>query len=332
MHSYSIGNKWIVMAALLMAVIGTGCDKKSNDTPVEKMVDVAKNIRFEVVEAEDADYKERPALHSGKAGQNPVEIFDLGNGVEAQVSVERVLDKQKSDERRFVTRSLSEHNYTLLAYQGGTLKGALVGNVVNNQFVPTGPNPNLVLPHGTYLFFLYRTDKVTFDQSQHQLVLLRENVDEGLFGWTNVPINQDPDQYVKFTLERRGARMRIQLEGEENFGNISATLGMRLDNLVPISITYGLTTGAEDPNYDEVSENVLFPASNFDASLNAFLSTSTYHYFLDPTPCNSLQLTFTGGEIYNQPIAGKSLIFASDEVFGKNFSYLVKVKLRHNIS
>ncbi len=317
--------------ALLVVFVGTGCDKESKETPIENMVNVVENIRFKVEIVEESEEEELSALRSEKVEESSAESFDLGGGVEAIVTVDHIPNKQDCDEKRFITRSLSNNGYTLLAYQGGVLKGSLAGTVSEGQFIPSGSSPSLILPHGIYDFYLYRTDKVSFDQGQHKLIVSRENSAEGFIGWTKTEINQDPDQYVQFTIQRGGARVRIQLEGLMNFSNaITATLTNATGVKVPVSVENGLVTETDQLIYGDISESISFPTTNLGYYETAYQTNSPYLYFLEGTTCDLLKLTFTGGNFYNQSISGKSIVFSNTTQFTRNKTYLIKVKLKFN--
>ncbi len=317
--------KGVTLAILWSLIVWGGCGKSEKDNP--EVVDVVKNIRFEVLDHSFEKEKELPGSRSAIPKYLSSEQIYFGDGIEAEITVANA-PKQELEEQP-VTRSMANGYYTVLAYQDGILKGSLTGTVNNNIFVPTSTNSSLILPHGTYRFVCFN-DK--FSYAGNELSLARDKIGQAYIGITTAVIDQDPDQTVSFEMKHAGARIRIQIEAGMAIPKyVSATLTNAGGAPVPDLMTIDLTD-MDQRNAGEavINANCTFPEINTpNKEGGLFASTNNeFHYFVEGTRCDQLKITFQGGKIFGQSLTGKSLAFFSNAVFERNQSYIINVKFK----
>ena len=324
------------MAAAVFAL--SACHNELDNQPDGK-VNTSKQITFKV---NFEDYNTDEEVQGTRALAPDTlakQVIDLDNDLLAEVSIQR--DTTKID--RATTRALSNGTYTMLAYQGSTLKGEVTGTVNNGEFYVTGTP--MVLAPGTYDFVLYSD----LTRSGNTFIVDRSNMSNAQIGRTTgvVITSQLETQEVVFNLKHLGARMKIKLTGYMPYPAMAATLSSVNATSVPNQVVYdavadswtGYTNAA-------LSENCTFPANSVWAEgntggasgtyqdLNYPSTNSDYFYFLPTTDASKLELTFHSGKIYRVDFGNHnvSLTLAPNPavVMQNNGSYIINVKLRPN--
>ena len=324
------------MAAAVFAL--SACHNELDNQPDGK-VNTAKQITFKV---NFEDYNTDEEVQGTRALAPDTlskQVIDLDNNLLAEVSIQR--DTTKADHT--TTRALSNGTYTMLAYQGSTLKGEVTGTVNNGEFYVTG-NP-MVLAPGTYDFVLYSD----LTRSGNTFIVDRSNMSNAQIGRTTgvVITSQLETQEVVFNLKHLGARMKIKLTGYMPYPAMSATLSSVNATSVPNQVVYDAVADSwTGYTHAALSENCTFPATGtWNVGLSGgspgdFLDyhytslTNDYHYFLPTTDVSKLKLTLKSGKLYRIDFASHHtpLALSPDPavVMKNNGSYIINVKLRPN--
>lgn len=324
------------MAAAVFAL--SACHNELDNQPDGK-VNTAKQITFKVnFEDYNAD-EEVQGTRALAPDTLAKQVIDLDNNLLAEVSIQR--DTTKTD--RATTRALSNGTYTMLAYQGSTLKGEVTGTVNNGEFYVTGTP--MVLAPGTYDFVLYSD----LTRSGNTFIVDRSNMSNAQIGRTTgvVITSQLETQEVVFNLKHLGARMKIKLTGYMPYPAMSATLSSVNATSVPNQVVYDAVADSwTGYTHAALSENCTFPATGtWDVGVSGgspgvFLDyhytslTNDYHYFLPTTDASKLKLTLNSGKLYRIDFASHHtpLALSPDPtvVMKNNGSYIINVKLRPN--
>lgn len=324
---------------MVTAVLALSACHSELDNQPDGKVNTAKQITFKV---NFEDYNTDEEVQGTRALAPDTlskQVIDLDNNLLAEVSIQR--DTTKTD--RATTRALSNGTYTMLAYQGSTLKGEVTGTVNNGEFYVTG-NP-MVLAPGTYDFVLYSD----LTRSGNTFIVDRSNMSNAQIGRTTgvVITSQLETQEVVFNLKHLGARMKIKLTGYMPYPAMSATLSSVNATSVPNQVVYDAVADSwTGYTHAALSENCIFPANSVWAEgntggavgtyqdLNYPSTNSDYFYFLPTTDASKLKLTLHSGKIYRADFANHnaSLTLAPNPavVMQNNGSYIINVKLRPN--
>ena len=324
---------------MVTAVLALSACHSELDNQPDGKVNTAKQITFKV---NFEDYNTDEEVQGTRALAPDTlakQVIDLDNDLLAEVSIQR--DTTKID--RATTRALSNGTYTMLAYQGSTLKGEVTGTVNNGEFYVTG-NP-MVLAPGTYDFVLYSD----LTRSGNTFIVDRSNMSNAQIGRTTgvVITSQLETQEVVFNLKHLGARMKIKLTGYMPYPAMSATLSSVNATSVPNQVVYDAVADSwTGYTHAALSENCTFPATGTwnvggsGGSPGVFHDyhytslTNDYHYFLPTTDASKLKLTLNSGKLYRIDFASHHtpLALSPDPavVMKNNGSYIINVKLRPN--
>ena len=323
------------MFFLLGAMMFTACGNREEAEEKNDGKIVMTAAQFTLTEE---PYGEETEVISRALGVLPQpQIVDLGNGIEAEVSIER----EQNEVPRKATRAkdISNQHYTIMAYKlgtgrvGGTLKGTVSGTGATKTFTPDpGTQHKIVLPPGTYTFFCFN-DKVA-DDGSFGYVVQQANAEQALFDYKTVTIS-GKHYHVNFEMKHQAARMRFEITTYWDITGIKATA----------SANHGLKTIYYDDlmsNYMEnggavTSSEFTFPNVTTAASNYSYTSTSDYRYFLcsffnGVQTASTLKINFTSGSLYGRSLAGKSMMLSgfSDTQLGRNKSYKVKIRLLYS--
>ena len=327
------------LATIVAAVLALSACHSELDNQPDGKVNTAKQITFKV---NFEDYNTDEEVQGTRAVAPDTlskQVIDLDNNLLAEVSIQR--DTTKTD--RATTRALSNGIYTMLAYQGSTLKGEVTGTVNNGEFYVTG-NP-MVLAPGTYDFVLYSD----LTRSGNTFIVDRSNMSNAQIGRTTgvVITSQLETQEVVFNLKHLGARMKIKLTGYMPYPAMAATLSSVNATSVPNQVVYDAVADSwTGYTHAALSENCTFPANSVWAEgntggtsytfkdINYPSLTNDYFYFLPTTDASKLKLTLNGGKLYRIDFASHHtpLALSPDPavVMKNNGSYIINVKLRPN--
>lgn len=322
----------IPLLCLAGAMVFVACSNK--DETDEKNGDkiVMSAAQFTLTEE---PYGEETEVETRAAEVLPrTQTVDLGNGIEAEVSIER----EQKEAARKATRAtdISNQHYTITAFKsgvgrvGGTLRGTVSGTGATKTFTPDpGTQHEIELPPGIYTFFCFN-DKVS-DDGSFDYSIQQADAAGALFDYKTVNIS-GKHYRVNFEMKYQAARMRFELTTYWDIMGIKATASA--DN--------GLTSFSYDDlmsNYVSsrgavISPEFSFPNATTEAANYTYTSTSDYGYFLcsffdGVQTASNLKINFTSGSLYGKSLVGKSLPLSGfpRSALMRNESYKVKIKL-----
>lgn len=307
------------LIVLLSGLIFNSCstDEQQNDS--KGLVDL-RTIQFTVSEESFGEDKQLTRSLAEPAKQ----IVDLGNGVSAEVAVER---DAKDKEATRAAAPLTDGTYCIYAVgsDGKRIKGAgkLGKGVVKDGVLKLDESTDLILPAGKYTFVCYNKyvtddgDKLTFTDDSRARV-----------GTTTQIITASPSrQKVAFVMKRQIARVRFKITAyTQAMANIDAKLVSTADQ--PTSISYsGLIANPKAVTSTSVDKAVAFPATSNTKNILAFDFFTSYQYYLAGTDGKALKLSFSQGTIYQKSLAGKEFTLNNLGILEGNGSYTVRIKL-----
>ena len=304
---------------LLSGLIFNSCstDEQQNDS--KGLVDL-RTIQFTVSEESFGEDKQLTRSLAEPAKQ----IVDLGNGVSAEVAVER---DAKDKEATRAAAPLTDGTYCIYAVgsDGKRIKGAgkLGKGVVKDGVLKLDERTDLILPAGQYTFVCYNkyvTDdgnKLTFTDDSRARV-----------GTTTQIITASPSrQKVAFVMKRQIARVRFKITAyTQAISNIDAKLVSTADQ--PTSISYSdLIANPQVVTSVPVDKAVEFPTTSNTKNILAFDFFTSYQYYLAGTDGKALKLSFSQGTVYQKSLAGKEFTLNNLGILEGNGSYTVRIKL-----
>lgn len=307
------------LIVLLSGLIFNSCstDEQQNDS--KGLVDL-RTIQFTVSEESFGEDKQLTRSLAEPAKQ----IVDLGNGVSAEVAVER---DAKDKEATRAAAPLTDGTYCIYAVgsDGKRIKGAgkLGKGVVKDGVLKLDESTDLILPAGQYTFVCYNkyvTDdgnKLTFtDDSRARM------------GTTTQIITASPSrQKVAFVMKRQIARVRFKITAyTQAMANIDAKLVSTANQ--PTSISYSdLIANPQVVTSVPVDKAVAFPTTSNTKNILAFDFFTSYQYYLAGTDGKALKLSFSEGTVYQKSLAGKEFTLNNLGILEGNGSYTVRIKL-----
>lgn len=304
---------------LFSALIFNSCstDEQQNDS--KGLVDL-RTIQFTVSEESFGEDKQLTRSLAEPAKQ----IVDLGNGVSAEVAVER---DAKDKEATRAAAPLTDGTYCIYAVgsDGKRIKGAgkLGKGVVKDGVLKLDESTDLILPAGQYTFVCYNkyvTDdgnKLTFTDDSRARV-----------GTTTQIITASPSrQKVAFVMKRQIARVRFKITAyTQAMANIDAKLVSTANQ--PTSISYSdLIANPQVVTSVPVDKAVEFPTTSNTKNILAFDFFTSYQYYLAGTDGKALKLSFSEGTVYQKSLAGKEFTLNNLGILEGNGSYTVRIKL-----
>ena len=304
---------------LLSGLIFNSCstDEQQNDS--KGLVDL-RTIQFTVSEESFGEDKQLTRSLAEPAKQ----IVDLGNGVSAEVAVER---DAKDKEATRATAPLTDGTYCIYAVgsDGKRIKGAgkLGKGVVKDGVLKLDERTDLILPAGKYTFVCYNKyvtddgDKLTFTDDTRARV-----------GTTTQIITASPSrQKVAFVMKRQIARVRFKITAyTQAISNIDAKLVSTANQ--PTSISYSdLIANPQVVTSVPVDKAVAFPTTSNTKNILAFDFFTSYQYYLAGTDGKALKLSFSQGTVYQKSLAGKEFTLNNLGILEGNGSYTVRIKL-----
>lgn len=339
------------MAGLLLAaVLLAACSSDSEEEKRENMFNLA-NLRFSVSESgfdEDVDL----AARSTEDNVVHREIVDLGDGLEAEVTIERDIParEEKVLTRALPTSTLRDGTYRLLIFKKvpDLLRADLTYQCSNGVLTLINPATAPWIPLSSHHFILFRTDgKIDFNEQACKLEIDdRADLLEAFYTWRVITLSAiSSDSLDLYGVHPAGARLRIRvLAGAPFEAGISATLTPSGNNIsgsgylqLHNDITNGANTWKVGTGQTSLSKTVIISENlgyeknytKFSYQLCRDESRDYYEHFFAGTPFNQLKLTFNSGTVYGKSLAGKSVVFTgeNDRVMKRRESYLVRVNL-----
>ena len=236
-----------LFALLLLAVL-TACTSEDNITTSKQLIEVGGDKLKIVINEEPFDVETTTQTRAGGVAQSiPAGTIDLGDGLEAEVSISQGTPAPKT--RATV---VSNGHYNIYAYDTNTnqmLIGPnkkLSGNVVGGVFTPDAGS-RLELEVGTYKFVCC-TDGVNLDPTYGTGSLNLINAKKEMIGATEQTLLGDEQQLV-FLMHHRESRFRFRLIGYTN-------------QLTDVKAQIGVYTGSYRHNYIKVPTGFQGPSTS----------------------------------------------------------------------
>ncbi|MFC2776023.1 hypothetical protein [Segatella oulorum] len=198
------------MLCLAGAILLAACSSEENIEYNGKKVDVAKSVTFQFTEE---GYQ--PGTFSTKTrAALPPQIVDLGNGLEAEMTLEP--DSSCLAETRAGGTIISDGDYTIYALKddGTRAPGGLTGHIAGGKFTPDNPANKWMLEPGKYTFVCYGPDVKSADPSivDNGTGLDVVNGKNTMIGVTEHEITIGELSYaIPFEMKHLNARARLQV-------------------------------------------------------------------------------------------------------------------------
>ena len=329
---------FLAIAMFMLLTVFAACSSDDNLDNGKGKVDVASKFEFPVT---FADYNSDVQVGNTRAAANSSdtlkhEFVNMGNGIVADVTLQRDKENLSGNPAKAAsTRALTNDSYTMLAYQGGTLKGELKGFISGGSFIPNAGDPTAMsLAPGNYDFVLYPTSR--FTRSGNNLTPTSAN-EYAILGRTNYTVTATPQkQKVPFAMKHTAARVRVRFNTyikvpQSNFGAyFSATNPAE----VPSSAVYDAATGTWSTSGTGGGFSLGGGSSTWTESTGSVYSYTSpnYSYIFPGSNITNLRATFYNATIYTENLNGKSLTFALTPVLASvaNGSYLISITFHYN--
>ena len=329
---------FLAIAMFMLLTVFAACSSDDNLDNGKGKVDVASKFEFPVT---FADYNSDVQVGNTRAAANSSdtlkhEFVNIGNGIVADVTLQR--DKENlsgNPVKAASTRALTSDSYTMLAYQGGTLKGELKGIISGGSFIPNAGDPeSMSLAPGNYDFVLYPTSR--FTRSGNNLTPTSAN-EYAILGRTNYTVTATPQkQKVSFAMKHTAARVRVKfntyVKVQPSYFGVSFSAANPAE--VPSSAVYDAATGTWSTSGTGRSFG-FGGGSAWTESLGSGIYSYTspdYSYIFPGSNITNLKATFTNATIYTENLSWKSLTFALNPVLASvaNGSYLISITFHYN--
>lgn len=329
---------FLAIAMFMLLTVFAACSSDDNLDNSKGKVDVVSKFEFPVT---FADYNSDVQVGNTRAAANSSdtlkhEFVNMGNGIVADVTLQRDKENLSGNPAKAAsTRALTNDSYTMLAYQGGTLKGELKGFISGGSFIPNAGDPTAMsLAPGNYDFVLYPTSR--FTRSGTNLTPTSAN-EYAILGRTNYTVTATPQkQKVPFAMKHTAARVRVRFNTyikvpQSNFGAyFSATNPAE----VPSSAVYDAATGTWSTSGTGGGFSLGGGSSTWTESTGSVYSYTSpnYSYIFPGSNITNLRATFYNATIYTENLNGKSLTFALTPVLASvaNGSYLISITFHYN--
>ena len=327
---------FLAIAMFMLLTVFAACS--SDDNLDNGKVDVASKFEFPVT---FADYNSDVQVGNTRAAANSSdtlkhEFVNMGNGIIADVTLQRDKENLSGNPAKSAsTRTLPNSDYTMLAYQGGVLKGELKGFISGGSFIPNAGGPeSMSLAPGNYDFVLYSPSY--FTRSGNNLTLTSAN-EYAILGRTNYTVTATPQkQKVPFAMKHTVARVRVKFNTYVKVQPSNFRVGFYAANPaeVPSSAVYDAATGTWNTSGTGGSFG-LGGVSAWTESLGSGIYSYTspgYSYIFPGSNITNLKATIENATIYTENFNSKSLTFALTPVLASvaNGSYLISITFHYN--
>lgn len=342
------------LAFAVLLIMVAGCQQEDNistgESTTGKVVITPTMLKF----AEAPFSEDDEAVTRGAAEAPQTKSVDLGNGIEAQMTLEA---DTKSDTifkkpRTRASQPLSNGFYTIRAFQGNTLKGEMKGYINSGVFTPaTGSKDCIILdPNQNYDFVCFN-DKLS-QNSDGTLSVTQANVKTAYIGRLDNTYVTGKTQYISFYMKHVGSRVYLELHSFLPIKHaVSATLtspnnnvptSVKLDekgyNPVATSVTTvnkTLTANFwQDFMYGSSTDIVYFAAedSKNDMEWHYINRDTTYTWFLPGTPLRQMRLDLPSLTLYGKTAAPSTHLYSTDPALSgfvtkENTTYKLKIRL-----
>lgn len=322
-----------LFALLLLAVL-TACTSEDNITTSKQLIEVGGDKLKIVINEEPFDVETTAQTRAGGVAQAiPASTVDLGDGLEAEVSISQGTPAPKT--RATV---VSDGHYNIYAYDANTnqmLTGKkLSGNVVGGVFTPDAGS-RLELEAGTYRFVCC-TDGVSLDPTYGtgSIITPNINIKKEMIGATAPITLSGDDQQIVFLMYHREARVRFRITGYTNqLTNVQLVMdfGSTSNHYHYLTIPTGFQ-GPGTAMMGLVSDTYTMPSTRTQASVtyplaNEFLSDYKYLSW-DENPWSGINLKISG-TIYGKTVSKTVYCrFDHNTVLKDNGTYTINLKLK----
>lgn len=328
---------FLAIAMFMLLTVFAACSSDDNLDNGKGKVDVASKFEFPVT---FADYNSDVQVGNTRAAANSSdtlkhEFVNMGNGIVADVTLQRDKENLSGNPAKSAsTRTLPNSDYTMLAYQGGVLKGELKGVISGGSFYPNAGDPeSMSLAPGNYDFVLYSTSY--FTRSGNNLTLTNAN-EYAILGRTNYTVTATPQkQKVSFAMKHTAARVRVKFNTYVKVqpSNFDVSFSAANPAEVPSSAVYDAATGTWSTSGTGGSFGFGGSSAWTESGSVTYSYTSpSYSYIFPGSNITNLKATFSNATIYTENLSGKSLTFALNPVLASvaNGSYLISITFHYN--
>ena len=328
---------FLAIAMFMLLTVFAACSSDDNLDNGKGKVDVASKFEFPVT---FADYNSDVQVGNTRAAAGTSdtlkhEFVNMGNGIVADVTLQRDKENLSGNPAKSAsTRTLPNSDYTMLAYQGGVLKGELKGFISGGSFIPNAGDPeSMSLAPGNYDFVLYSPSY--FTRSGNNLTLTNAN-EYAILGRTNYTVTATPQkQKVPFAMKHTAARVRVKFNTYTQVypSYFSVAFSAANPAEVPSSAVYDAATGTWSTSGTGGSFGFGGGSAWTESGSVTYSYTSPdYSYIFPGSNITNLKATFTNATIYTENLSWKSLTFALNPVLASvaNGSYLISITFHYN--
>ena len=326
---------FLAIAMFMLLTVFAACSSDDNLDNGKGKVDVASTFEFPVT---FADYNSDVQVGNTRAAADTSdtlkhEFVNMGNGIVADVTLQRDKENLSGNPAKSAsTRTLLSSDYTMLAYQGGVLKGELKGFISSGSFYPNAGGPeSMSLAPGNYDFILYPT--TLFTRSGNNLTP-KYAEEYAMLGRTNYTVTATPQkQKVPFAMKHTAARVRVKfntyVKVQPSYFDVTFSAANPAE--VPSSAVYDAATGTWSTSGTGGSFG-FGGAWTESGSVTYSYTSPSYSYIFPGSNITNLKATFSNATIYTENLSGKSLTFALNPVLASvaNGSYLISITFHYN--
>lgn len=315
--------RFLFMAGLAGLMMFTACSSDENAATTDNKIEVTDGQFIFSTE----DFGTDEGITRASAAPAKPQTVDLGDGIEAEVSVEQ--DAPAAQTR--ATQPISDGHYTIYAVDNATgtrVTGAnskLSGTVSGGKFIRDA-GTRLLLPPGTYTFVCFN-DAVTDNGS----TLTVANGQDALIGTTTETIS-GTHWTVNFTMKHQTARIRFNIVSYTNEGT-GITASLASGNTYDATHSYNMDASSSTvATTAAIAASQTFPTGGTVVNspiVQTYNNATAYNYLLPGVAVNDLTLNFTAGTIYGKTLAGKAIALTNaTKTLARNGSYTINVKLK----
>ena len=342
------------LAFAVLLIMAAACQQEDNISTGEstngKVVITPTMLKFEEAPFSEDD----GAVTRGAAEAPQTKSVDLGNGIEAQMTLEA---DAKSDTifkkpRTRASQPLSNGFYTIRAFQGNTLKGEMKGYINYGVFTPAAGSKDCIIldPNQNYDFVCFN-DKLS-QNSDGTLSVTQANVKTAYVGRLDNTYVTGKTQYISFYMKHVGSRVYLELHSFLPIKHaVSATLtspnnnvptSVKLDEKGNNPIATSVTTINKTLTADFWQAHLYSPSTDvtyiaFEDSKNDMEwhyanRDTTYTWFLPGTPLRQMRLDLPSLTLYGKTATPSTHLYSTDPALSgfvtkENTTYKLKIRL-----
>lgn len=327
-----------VWSITLLSITVIACSNDMDTDRTGTPVNMAETTTFKLNFANYNDEKEVKATRAATESPDSIKLkpVELDNNLIIYPTLVKEKPSSSSVQTPH-TRAFDNGNYTMLAYQGGILKGEMSGTATTTggttTFTPAASSAkNIQLIPGTYDFVCYTTDYVA--RSGNQLTITPINADKALIGRAENVVVSGKKQEIPFTMKHVAARLRIKVRSWMPFNTSGSNLTANLQSIaadMPKDAIYNASTGVFSHTQGNISRYYSsFPASTTDLLPWQSSTSNDYAYFMPGTDPSKLKIQFYGTFYKNSHMTGAIDIKPDASfTFKENGSYMLYFDVKY---